>query len=349
MTHTLSLAKYTTAPPPSLPPSHVFRTANATADVPCATQHRKHAADTCTHTVHTTINAYPQRSASGGGVPVDGGDTATCRRRGAGRTGASSGTTPGEPQSVEGPDRYPETGVADEEIAAAGNQQLSQTGAERLGWRPGGTRSSGVQRDAHERSRPAAPGCPHRWRGAAACGGEKALEACSSGTYMRGIPRPTRRISDKSGKLDMLPMRRLDMLASRCTRRRRRFFGPRCRCRTCRPASRTARFHAACLKTTWRSCCTVEWTERCDKVHISLPVFTIPKRDGTSRLLVDGRPFDERSRPLPAPVLPGLADNKVRTYICKQQHTSCGKAFVVEEGGKKPKESVCGKREMDLR
>ena len=36
-----------------------------------------------------------------------------------------------EPQSVEGPDRYPETGVADGQIAAAGNPvwaQLSQTG-----------------------------------------------------------------------------------------------------------------------------------------------------------------------------------------------------------------------------
>ena len=39
-----------------------------------------------------------------------------------------------EPQSVEGPDRYPETGVADGQIAAAGNPvwaQLSQTGADR--------------------------------------------------------------------------------------------------------------------------------------------------------------------------------------------------------------------------
>ena len=53
--------------------------------------------------------------------------------------------------------------------------------------------------------------------------------------------------------------------------------------------------------------------ERCERVHISLPVFTIPKRDGTSH-----RPFDERSRPFPALVLPGLAAFKafVLAYNC---------------------------------
>ena len=40
--------------------------------------------------------------------------------------------------------------------------------------------------------------------------------------------------------------------------------------------------------------------------HITLPVFTRPKSGGTSRLLVDGGKFDELSRALPAPLLPGL-------------------------------------------
>ena len=42
--------------------------------------------------------------------------------------------------------------------------------------------------------------------------------------------------------------------------------------------------------------------------HITLPVFSIPKKDGSKRLLVDGRKFDGLATPLPPPLLPKLAD-----------------------------------------
>ena len=149
---------------------------------------------------------------------------------------------------------------------------------------------------------------------------EKALEACSSGAYMRGIPRPTRRISDKSGKLDMLPTRRLDvgMLAESLHPKEAEVLRSAVSVPDLSTGKPYRAFPCSLSEDDLARLLHTGVAERCERVHISLPVFTIPKRDGTSRLLVDGRPFDERSRPFPAPVLPGLAafEAFVLVYDC---------------------------------
>eukprot|EP00754_Rhynchopus_humris_P024653 Rhum_TRINITY_DN14909_c5_g2::Rhum_TRINITY_DN14909_c5_g2_i1::g.127517::m.127517 len=140
---------------------------------------------------------------------------------------------------------------------------------------------------------------------------EAAMAKCAAHGYGASIPRPARVRTLPSGSLDKLPDRRLDVS---CLREGLRADEAEVlRLALTSPLLRdSSRFHASQsrlsgddLAVLLRAGVVVACEER---PHITLPVFTIPKRDGSKRLLVDGRRFDERTTALPSPLLPRLAD-----------------------------------------
>ena len=138
---------------------------------------------------------------------------------------------------------------------------------------------------------------------------EVALEACSSNAYARGTPRPARRISSGRSTLDMLPASRLDVdvLAEALDPEEASVLRRAVSTPDLLNGKKHRAFPCSLSEGDLTRLLDSGVAEPCDGAHISLPVFTIPKRDRSSRLLVDGRPFDERSHALPPPVLPGLA------------------------------------------
>ena len=158
-----------------------------------------------------------------------------------------------------------------------------------------------------------------RERPASVVGHELAMSRCAAHAYGARAPRPARARDTLSGRLDRLPSKRLSVDRLRMGLRE----DEKCvlDLALSSPLLKDfSRVHA--------SPCRLDRGEVEDllqagvielstsRPHITLPVFSIAKKDGSRRLLVDGRRFDELATPLPPPLLPKLADfeNFVRRF-----------------------------------